>query len=657
MIVYSALYDENVLHFIGHWQMATEGVRLRDDLMAFRRLQEESQDPGDILALPSNPHQYHAIRDYVPGVQYHPNQWDPTGWSPFHMPSIRPWFQDLEEVRSLLAIRPDMNWPSPHLHWHHPQHVPAMDAPGQVIYLVNQAIYLLDNDILNLTGGPEPVLDPALMHRLHQLAASAEAIDVLDALKMPQSPGDLGTIVTTAHDILSALSEDSPHVVVQGTTLTGSYVNGVEVDEPLVLDDLLPAPFLPDAAEASEPVSHIIETLHDGVEGELALQAGANMAMNSAIISSVGLLGGVIAVAGNVYRIDAIIQSNAYSDTDHIGDQFVPTGQSATAAYNYASFSHVPMTYAAPETSIEEGGFPDNWIVSIVDGDLIFSQWLVQTNFIHDNDIHVLCDTGAYSNFVTGANLAHNINSFSDLGLVYDLILIGGNLYDANIISQLNVLLDDDYVYGGAAGREGTSSDTSGNLLYNGATISNMGAQNWLEGLPEHYLEALERLAAGDRTMPEGFGDDEAFAGFGGLSVLVVTGNVYDLHYISQTNILGDADLVAAAEAAALDDAAATGADWHLSTGENALINTAAILDTDSLGDVAYAGGTVYSDTILIQAEILSGPSDDDPDALVYEAIAFITADDGTDVVVTSEGIVPTPAGGNAADVMDSVLT
>lgn len=655
MIVYSALYDESILHFIGQWHMATEGARMRDELLAFRRLQQEQEEPGDLLSYRFNPRQHHGIPDYLPGVQYHPEQWDPTGAAPFPLFRLPGWPEDLGETFHLNGPRAEAHWPSlPN--WSFPTLVQTIAPPGQVLLVAKQAIALADNDILDLVGGEIPQLDPRLDQRLVDLAERAEAIDPLDVLGMPHSASELGTIVTTAHEILSALTGDSPHVVALGPTLSGGFLNGEASEDAPLLDDLLPEPFLPNPDAEADPVSSIIKTQDEVGDASLTLQAGANMAMNAVVLSNLGLLGGVIAVAGDVYRIDAIIQSNAHSDTDHVDGQDIATDDNGTATYNYAAFAHVPMLYAAPvpEGELPEGG-PENWAISVVDGDLIFAQWVVQTNFVHDNDIHVLTETGAYSNFVTGANLAHNFLDFSDLGKVYDLILIGGNLYDANIITQVNVLLDDDVI--DIDGRPGDTGTSSGNLLYNGASITNMGAQNWLEGLPQHYLDALRGLASGNTSMPDGFADDPAFEGFDGISVLVVTGNVYDLRYISQTNVAGDADLVTSAEAAAVQEAADTGGDWDISTGENALINTAAILDTDSLGEVAYVGGQLYSDAVLIQSDILSGPSDEDPDALVYEAIAFLTADDCSNVFVADDGTTLVPTDSQSVDVLSSVLT
>ncbi len=652
MILYSALYDENILHFIGQWHMATEHARHKHEFEAFRRLQDDEDDPGDLVTLSSHPRQLFTIPDFIPYVPYLPNQWHPGGSAPFRLPetvgSDPSRFHEL--IGSIHGERPHFGAHGGHLRIHHQG--PDLPAPGQVIFIVSQTTALQDNDILNLGSGPAPQLDPTLGAQLLELFARAEQADAFSSLSMPHGPEDLASIVVAAQDIIAG--GDLPHLVAQSDHLTGIYVNGAQVDGPVLLDDVLPPAFLPEPEIETVEVEHIEHSLNEqGIEGSLTLQAGANMAMNAAVLSNVGLLGGVIAVAGDVYRLDAIIQSNAYSDIDTVTGQMQAGAGSATASYNVAQFIDQPLEYARVVSDAEN--MPHNWAVSVVDGDLIFSQWLVQTNFVYDNDVHVLTDTGAYSNFVTGANLAHNITSFSDLGLVYDLILIGGNLYDANIITQLNVLLDNDILSLGNGGGDGVLS-TDGNLLYNGATITNLGAQNWLEGLPQHYLDALQGLAAGDRVMPDGFASDGSFAGIDMLNVLVITGNVYDLHHIKQTNVVGDADLVATAEADALAAGAPSRQDWDISTGQNALINTATILDTDSLGNVAYAGGHVYSDAILIQADFVAA-ADDGPDALVTEAIAFLTDDHGMDLAVADDGITATPADIHSLDVMSSVLT
>src|SRR5690606_31201470 len=120
---------------------------------------------------------------------------------------------------------------------------------------------------------------------------------------------------------------------------------------------------------------------------------------------------------------------------------------------------------------------------------------------------------------------------------------------DANLLSQMNVLLDNDLI-GAVAGfqtnGEGSVS-TGGNLLWNQASITTLGGADRFSKLPEAYRQAGENLKNGKHDMPDGLLEDAAFAGIGALRVLYVTGDYLNLNYIKQTNILGDSDQVAAA--------------------------------------------------------------------------------------------------------------
>jgi hypothetical protein len=219
-------------------------------------------------------------------------------------------------------------------------------------------------------------------------------------------------------------------------------------------------------------------------------------------------------------------------------------------------------------------------------------------------------------------------------------------LYDDDVLSMLSDSPD-------ATG----NVSTSGNLLWNSATISNIGATDWQSGLPESYNEAIDAVQSPGQAMPDSLKADNAFEGFYGLKVLYVTGDVYDLQYVEQVNVMGDADSVAIYEQGLLE--ASSGTDWDISTGSNALVNTAAIIDYDTLGDTAYLDGQIYSDAILIQAEIV-GPQDNPAaapgDALANEVIAFIDEDIGPVPTGDDAGPVYVSGDGPPVDVMQSVL-
>jgi hypothetical protein len=245
-----------------------------------------------------------------------------------------------------------------------------------------------------------------------------------------------------------------------------------------------------------------------------------------------------------------------------------------------------------------------------------------------DNDVAILSASGNKTSVITGDNTSVNDSFVTELGRNYDLVIVGGSVYDANIIKQMNVLLDDDLV-GAVKGFETTgegSLSTHGNLLWNQASILNVGGADRFEMLPQSYVEAAEHLKNGNKHASSDVLDDHAFAGLAGLRVLYISGDLINLQYISQTNILGDSDQVALAMDAL---APHPEAHWTVSTGTNTLVNFASIVDVDAVGKT-YVGGDQYSDEILVQANLISTEPDlggQNPDALVNEAVAFLDDD------------------------------
>ena len=118
-----------------------------------------------------------------------------------------------------------------------------------------------------------------------------------------------------------------------------------------------------------------------------------------------------------------------------------------------------------------------------IKGDMIFLNWVEQLNFMIDNDIHILSSTGVKTIVTTGENIALNDMSFTELGFHFDLIIVGGSIYDGNIIKQTNILLDDDLI-GAVSGfsTNGTAiMSVGGNLLWNQAMIINVGGADRFE--------------------------------------------------------------------------------------------------------------------------------------------------------------------------------
>jgi hypothetical protein len=398
-------------------------------------------------------------------------------------------------------------------------------------------------------------------------------------------------------------------------------------------------------------------------DGSVKLDAGGNSLANVALLQSYVLTGHVTAVLGDYVEVNAITQVNIYSDHDSIGsslNDWTLDADNVTTTFNIAAFQRIDPSEGNQDTASASSVFPKAWAYTEIKGDMIFLNWVVQYNFMTDNDIHIMSSTGVKSIITTGENVEFNNMSLSDFGSHYDLIIVSGNIYDGNLIQQTNVLLDNDLI--GAVGGFSTSGNASissgGNLIWNQADITNIGASDRFGVLPGEYGEAAANFKDGNWQLPDGILKDSAFAGMDGLRILYVGGSIYDLQYIKQTNVLGDSDQVALAMNTFGSEH--PDSDWNITTGSNVLVNIAQIVDADSTGPT-YVGNQHYSDEILIQAELVS-PNDSlggqDPDVLVNEAVAFLGDDTanpvGTDA--TDPGADHHHVDAPQADVMQHML-
>ena len=114
--------------------------------------------------------------------------------------------------------------------------------------------------------------------------------------------------------------------------------------------------------------------------------------------------------------------------------------------------------------------------------------------------------------------------------------------------------------------------------------------------------------------------------------MLYITGDYYDINAVWQTNITSDINVLYQLQNEPSPDLMALHPDGTVtqsaSTGDNELTNNAAIVDVNP--DVIYVDGEIYTDLILVQADLLPTNQDDainaGTDALVTELIAFVDA-------------------------------
>ncbi len=672
MLGFGDQISESIAHFIGYFHTSIEAVRARIEYNEFKAAAEQDPHFNDILAIQTHPTQQLTATSFDAEVKY-----VPTPWSPVALP-VMPWIDvNLDEVNVSLHRLPH---PVAKLHgsgsevFHGaPQEGPYFGSGASETSLVlQQTNHMQDNDIV-IMGNHVPVGihftdDAAFAH----LSANAFSIsEPFTSLQVPGSGAEMAEFFANQSSFIHAaetgpLAQTPGVTVVTGPTIEGLFVNGMEMTSAPGLNASIPELLRHtdhSGSQATMTSTQPVTINGSDIAGSVTLQAGANLMMNEVVLTNLDSISGHFAVAGNYYHINAIIQTNAYSDTDTFQNGF--SGQqapSSTNAMNIASFVHQPDDVHAAPSSGDGPVFPQNWQVTIINGDLVQMNWISQYSFLSDNDMHVLSATGAYTTILTGGNMSANSATFAELCSTYDAVMIGGHYYDGNFIVQTNVLFDNDTLTtGGAAGSYSGKLSTSDNLLWNAASIQSGASTNWVAGLPDHYQQALTGFAHGDYKMPDGFGSDQNFQGIAGVRALYISGNVYDLNYVKQTNILGDSDYVAHYEDSL--KSASSDTAWNISTGSNALINVAIIVDHDTHENgTSYAGGGVYSDAILIQADIVvsqgAAPAANQGQPLANEAVAFLDHD-AADTSATNDHApsIHVPDTSHSVDVMQTVLS
>jgi len=656
---------ESITHFIGLFHLSLEQARARLDYTEFDPAARQAQEAAEIVQAPVAFRPDYSFNDPDPGLRHVPSTPEIVRLQAESYVEFDPIVVTVPAGQLVKPIGGVMGHASQYGVGSKPEMKPVdIEAPGQVSLSIAQHNVLYDDDYVSVGGhgfSMAQIGAPAIV--LDTLVATALKADPLDTLEQPGSPGAIGGFVEHAvaqlRDAVSEVSHPSTSVgTSQGDTaehlsyegfakhaeaIEGIYIGGEEAAAAPRLEHALPEPLTKEgkAAAANEPKS-------DGTVVSVTAKAGANHLTNEVALESKGLAGGVFATLGKHVEVNAIVQTNVWSDIDSIGAKLSNWSNDAadtTHAFNIAEFEQLD-TAGLARTDPGYSGFPQAWGLTKCDGDLTFTNWIEQVNFVSDNDVHVLSSSGVKTVLTTGGNHAVNLTGITEFGLYYDLVLAGGSIYDANLITQTNVLLDDDLI--GAVGdfetKGAAKASTSGNLLWNQAKIVNAGNADRFDSLPEHYREAFDELGSGGKHLPDAVFTDGAFAGLAGLRVLYVTGSIYNLQVIKQMNVLGDADQVALARDKHL---AKHDADWTITTGSNALVNVAEILDLDAMNKT-YVGNGHFSDDFLIQAEIIKVdplPGGHNADALISEAVAFLADgmvgcdDDGSDPVAPVIGM------------------
>jgi hypothetical protein len=449
-------------------------------------------------------------------------------------------------------------------------------------------------------------------------------------------------VVAEAQAAFAARSDAEPDEA-ESAEREGVFLNGERIDA----DD---APLSPLAhlslAGAIEP---------DGETGaEIQLMArpapdafgtvaasGGNVLVNEAALIDALIPARTLAVMGDVFQRDAIMQINMLGNNDIVAVNGAVQSAMASMAgasggdtlTNLAGVSHNPVTLPAA-TGLNPNGLIVN--VDIADHDIFDVKMLYQQNLADDGDRISWGGTDAWSTMGFGGNIQANAARLLDLGKSYDLVIVMGSYYALNFIGQINILADDDIVaLFGPPGGAVLDYRSEPNTLHNEARIDKRGEQDWTAMNPD-AAELFARLAAREDPGMEAFAEISG-AATGQLDILVVTGDWYDVSVLWQVNMLSDRDLVVMAGEE----------QGEVVTGGNMLVNNATIVDFGAF-HAQYAGGEVYQDLMLFQANIAydsgepmiaQGNGEGDTQMLATEFIAFLDEE-----LVHEDAVAPAPS-------------
>lgn len=495
-----------------------------------------------------------------------------------------------------------------------PPEAPDEPSPDQELIQIVQANRLKDDDLVltkrdvDLSQLHDVDID-ATIAALSRIAASQLPEDL--ALRSPSTEAAIETVLRHEAGLTTDASREGP----ADDSAMGTYIDGI----------LQPAgtvqPFtVPKLSVATA------ESRDGSVETGMDARAGGNLSVNAASILDDHGHATALAVRGDSYTTDAIIQVNVLASRSVVeaaGDTLVRSiVTEGNAAHNTAR-----ITDHDTSGLFQRHSFGSTATIDRIEGDFFGVNVLRQVNLLSDNDTIVQGHFGAYYAVRTGENAQTNAIALTEIGARYDLIVVDGDYHSANLIRQTNVLFDDDVVRTYTARHDGTTQaiSTGGNILENEAAIDRYGSDTF-KPLSATLGNALDRLQ--DGALPPELAATFPTQG-GTLKVLYVTGDFYDINVIEQTNVVSDVDAIvqhAPAGRETSHDGMPTTSTQHAETGGNHLANIAAITQVGTGSDHQYVGGAHYDSAILIQANFVTESSHvtlGDTHSLVPEIVAF----------------------------------
>ncbi|MRU14083.1 hypothetical protein FDP25_01430 [Roseovarius sp. A21] len=592
---------------------------MRQEYDAFKALQRIDDDLTNPLNVTVNVSSKYTIGDFNPGISARISNFSEARVTPAPPPDPLPVNFDGNSIANSLI---DPLVPAP---FALPMtggltiETPVLAPPSSVALAIIQKIALNDSDLL-ITATPDPgfVSVGYYQQSLTVLTQYSETLSIDWPATLPETGADIAPLGVSYYETAQIFEPDPVDGAVihllTGADAAGVHVDGQTVETMPDLDEFMP-PFLDRESQDDDDIPHEVI-------------AGGNMSANVVSLAINWIDAPVMAIMGDSHSFNAISQVNVLSNLD-CTNGLPPTQGAGDTTHNIAAI----LSRAIPESTPPEGqaedaedepDFPDSAIVARLTDDLVNFNWVEQYNYLVDNDVLSVKFSGNESFLQTGGNTTTNYTTLQELGFHYDLIVVSGSLINISVIDQVNVLLDNDSISYG----DGWEASGGDNLLWNEAVIETIGADAYGEMSLEY--EALgESLAAGSDSVGGSILDNPAFEGLDTLKVLYIEGDLINFQYISQTNIVGDADQL---QLHAGQMASQEGAEASLIVGENALLNLASIYEA-GLNSEIHLGGDQYSDALMYQAGLIvtdeSQLVTDNGNGLASEAVAFLTDDTG----------------------------
>tara|TARA_R100000655_G_scaffold91040_3_gene131759 strand:+ start:281 stop:2377 length:2097 start_codon:yes stop_codon:yes gene_type:complete len=693
-------FTEIVAHMIGIFHTTIEAERMRDAYaeFKFKQIIPEVNDlePGSVHFSVR-----YTLNDFDPKLNYTPLSFD----TPYKVWSAKLGPNPLAEpyMSAGGTLVPEAYFEQGYLSFPtSARPLLTLEAPGSVVTVSVQSAWMQDNDLLRMNSVHAEFNDPSIYtDTLNALKEMAQTLGVLSGgIRLEFSESSYGFFITL-HDLMGETDATSrigeTVATLHGPEAYGMFVNGDVVDALPLLDDVMPALLQTDNDDNNEDDDSTLDAAADdddpaqsdspktsskiedtdpfqglnppsaaeelfGLDDGYQIVTGGNMMLNEVAMNVSWLDAHVISVMGDVVELNMISQANVLAEHATFNG-ISQDGLSATfniAMMSYTSSQPISVegddlekTSASAENTYL--GLPKNWAVTRIDGDLLTVNWVQQYSFMTDHDRADVKITGTNSYIGLGENVIVNLATLAEIGYGYDLIMIGGNLITVNQISQMNVMLDHDFITSGGAIPFGTS--VSGNLLFNGASISTVGI-NTYSPMTENFAAASRGFAEGAQTIDKAVAHDAVFAGDETLTVLYIEGDFKTINWIEQTNVLGDSDQIHLALNAFTSQ---TGSPVKLYAGSNAEINSASINVYGADSEVRVQG-EVYSDALLYQANLIDMSADPTGvvmPALANEAVAFLADGMIGDLSHSSDdlSIVPTsPESLASPDLMQMML-